>query len=161
MATPRRILFVCLGNLVRSPLAEHLFRQRAADQGLDGKYEADSAGTSRFHVGQQPDERMRRTAARHGLEYSGTARHVTLEDLSSHDLILAMDEENLDYLHYLADRAEIKAEIRLMRPFDPQSDGAQDVPDPYYGGSSNFENTYAIISRAVDGLLGALEHGGP
>jgi protein-tyrosine phosphatase len=159
MSTPRRILFVCLGNLVRSPLAEHLFRQRAAALGLDTKYQVDSAGTSSFHVGQIPDERMRRTAARHGLEYRGQARQVTVQDLRSHDLILAMDRENLADLEALAQRAEVGANVRLMRPFDAQSAGAKDVPDPYYGESTGFENTFAILSRAVDGLLASLENG--
>lgn len=100
---------------------------------------------------------MRQTAAGHGLEYSGRARQVTVEDLLSHDLILAMDQENQADLEYLAERAGIEADIRLMRAYDAQNGGDLDVPDPYYGAHTGFELTYAIVSRAVDGLLASLE----
>jgi protein-tyrosine phosphatase len=159
MSAERKILFVCLGNIVRSPLAEHLFRQRAEERGLDGRYLVDSAGTSSFHVGQAPDRRMRQVAAQHGLTYTGRARQVTMRDLESHDLILALDNDNYDDLRVLAARTGVQADIRRLREFDPESDGDMDVPDPYYGGQGGFEATFDIISRSVDNLLGELEAG--
>jgi protein-tyrosine phosphatase len=157
MPSTRKVLFVCLGNIVRSPLAEALFRQRVEDRGLDGRYHVDSAGTSGFHIGQTPDSRMRQTAAARGLEYTRRARQVLPRDLEEFDLIVAMDNENYDDLCSLADRAGIDADIRRMREFDPESDGVMDVPDPYYGGQAGFEATFDIVSRSVDNLLEHLE----
>ncbi len=158
MAAKRKILFVCLGNIVRSPLAEALFRQRASQLGLGGRYQVDSAGTSSFHIGQTPDSRMRQTAAAHGLDYSGRARQVTLDDLEAFDLVVAMDNENYDDLRGLAERGGCHVEIRRMREFDPESGGSMDVPDPYYGGQAGFENTFAIVARSVEELLKDLEN---
>lgn len=159
MAETKSILFVCLGNIVRSPLAENLFRHLAAEQGVDGRYVVDSAGTSSYHVGEAPDRRMRRTAEQHGLEYTGRSRQVSESDLRSFDLVVAMDQRNASSLRSLARDEDQEAKIRLMRDFDPQTDGAADVPDPYYGGMEGFENTYAIVERSVGGLLEALEQG--
>jgi protein-tyrosine phosphatase len=157
MPPQRKILFVCMGNIVRSPLAENLFRQRAGQRGLDGRYQVDSAGTSSYHVGQVPDDRMRQTASRHGLDYTGRSRQVTPRDLETFDLIVALDSENYEDLRALADRMGINPEIRRLREFDREGDGALDVPDPYYGGQVGFEETFNIISRAVDGLMESLE----
>jgi protein-tyrosine phosphatase len=157
MPPHRRILFVCLGNIVRSPLAENLFRHRAEQLGLGGRYEVDSAGTSSYHVGQTPDGRMRQTASRHGLRYTGRSRQVTPRDLQVSDLIVAMDNENYDDLCSLAHHIGVKPEIRFLREFDPDNDGDLDVPDPYLDEHVEFEETYTIISRAVDGLLAELE----
>jgi protein-tyrosine-phosphatase len=157
MPSERRILFVCLGNIVRSPVAEALFLQKVSELGLDGKYGADSAGTSSFHIGEAPDSRMRQTAARHGLEYSGRSRQVTARDLETFDLIVAMDGSNLNDLRALAERTGAAVEIRRMREFDPEGEFDLDVPDPYYGGQAGFERTFTILSRSVDGLLAELE----
>lgn len=151
-----RILFVCLGNIIRSPLAEHAFRQAVEQAGVAEKYEADSAGTAGWHVGEQPDARMRKTAASHGLGYNGSARQVSQQDFDDFDLIIAMDSSNYRSLADLAGSDQAKAKIRLMREFDPQADG-MDVPDPYYGGQEGFENTFHIVRRSVDGLLEALQ----
>ncbi len=157
MPEPRRILFVCLGNIVRSPLAESLFRHLAAQRGLDHKYEADSAGTASYHVGEPPDPRMRQVAKRRGLDYDGRARQVKPEDLDRFDLILAMDRSNLRALRSMARTPEQRARIRLLREFDPEAGQEGDVPDPYYGGMAGFEETYRIIERSLQGLLEALE----
>jgi protein-tyrosine phosphatase len=151
--TPKRILFVCLGNIIRSPLGEHLFRHLADQQGLSDLYSADSAGTSAWHVGDAPDARMRRTAASHGLDYTGSARQFESMDFTDFDLILAMDESNRRSLEAVAPDEEARAKIRLMREFDPESSGNTDVPDPYYGGQEGFEQTYRIVQRSVRGLL--------
>jgi protein-tyrosine phosphatase len=156
---PRRILFVCLGNIIRSPLAESLFLHLAKEAGLNGKYEADSAGTGAWHAGEAPDARMRRTAAAHGLKYSGEARQVRLSDFDRFDLILAMDTENRRDLKAQTRKPEQARKIRLLRDFDPAAGRNASVPDPYYGGDDAFEETYAIVEAAVRGLLDALESG--
>jgi protein-tyrosine phosphatase len=160
MKKPTRILFVCLGNIVRSPLAENLFRHLAQQQGLDSTYRVDSAGTSAYHVGEPPDARMRRTAAGYGLDYDGSARKFRTHDFDEFDLIVAMDLTNRDNLMALARNEDDQEKIILMREFDPQAPPEAEVPDPYYGGMDGFEKTYAIVERSVKGLLDSLEDGG-
>jgi len=153
-----RLLFVCLGNIIRSPLAENLFKVQAEEAGLDGKYSVDSAGTAAYHVGQPPDRRMRRTAESHGVINNGIARQFRKSDFDEFDWILAMDRNNRRDLLDLAGSPENQAKVRLMREFDPEQ-GDPDVPDPYYGGEEGFETTYGIVERSVGGLLEALEAG--
>lgn len=148
-----------MGNIIRSPLAENLFRQLAEESGLNGKYEVDSAGTGGWHEGESPDARMRRTAALHGLIYDGEARQIRLSDFDKFDLIVAMDTENLRELHARARRPEQAHKIRLLRDFDPGSGPDASVPDPYYDGDEGFEATYRIVEAGVKGLLKALESG--
>lgn len=159
VAEPRRILFVCLGNIIRSPLAEHLFRREAERAGLNGKYEAASAGTGPWHEGESPDPRMRRTAARHGLVYDGAARQIRLSDFDKYDLIVAMDTENRRELRARARGVERARKVRLLRDFDPDSGPDASVPDPYYEGDEGFEETYTIVEAGVQGLLQELEAG--
>jgi protein-tyrosine phosphatase len=159
MAPIERLLFVCHGNIIRSPLAEHLFLHLGAQAGLDGRYQADSAGTSSEELGNPPDSRMLRTAAAHGLDYSGRARRVMPADLDRFDLILAMDRYNQRDLLALARTPEQRAKIRLLREFEPQNRGELDVPDPWYDGQTEFEHVYAVIERSVRGLLEALQRG--
>ena len=156
---PTRILFVCLGNIIRSPLAEKLFEHVAAEAGVGDKYQVDSAGTANYHVGQIADERMVRTAARRGFRYTGVGRQVAPEDLDDFDLIIPMDLENLGDLHALVSRPEQKAKMHLLREFDPDADGAVAVPDPWYDGPQGFDHVYDIIERSVRGLLRNLEAG--
>jgi len=156
---PTRILFVCLGNIIRSPLAENLFEHVANEAGLGNKYVVDSAGTADYHVGQAPDERMVRTAARRGFHYSGHGRQLEGRDLDEFDLIIPMDLENKADIERLALRPEQRAKIHLLREFDPDSDGAVAVPDPWYDGPRGFEHVYDIIERSVRGLLRGLEAG--
>jgi len=159
MQPTKRLLFVCHGNIIRSPLAEHLFRHLGALAGLDGRYETDSAGTSSEELGNPPDIRMLRIAEAHGLDYAGRARRVTPADLDRFDLILAMDRRNQRDLLALARTPEQRAKIRLLREFDPQTRGEMDVPDPWYDGQDEFESVYTIIERSVRGLLEALQQG--
>jgi len=153
-----RILFVCLGNIIRSPLAENLFRFQAEQASVDGKYSVDSAGTAAYHVGKPPDSRMQRTAELHGVHDGGTARQVQVSDFDEFDWIVAMDRQNRRDLLQIAGTPEKQAKVRIMREFDPEQDDP-DVPDPYYGGAEGFENTYQIVERSVHGLLEALEAG--
>jgi low molecular weight protein-tyrosine phosphatase len=155
----QRICFVCLGNIVRSPLAQHLFIQLASKAGVSERYEADSAAVGNWHVGQPPDERMRRVAAGHGLSYNGRARQFRQADFERFDWVIAMDGENAAYLRRLAATPAQRARIHLLREFDPQGGPGAEVPDPYYGGIDGFENVYFIVERSVGGLLQALENG--
>jgi len=154
-----RICFVCLGNIVRSPLAENLFNHLAEQAGVAHKYEVDSAGTSAWHIGEAPDARMRRVAARRGLTYQGRSRQFMRQDFNQFDLVVAMDLENLSDLHGLARSNGHEKKIYLLRAFDPYGGPRTGVPDPYYGGIDGFEETYDIIERSCQGLLRALEEG--
>lgn len=155
--TKTRILFVCLGNIIRSPLGEKLFEHVANEAGVGDRYAVDSAGTAAYHVGERPDERMRRTAQRRGFVYDGRARQVNAQDLDAFDLIIAMDLENMNNLLNLARTEEQRSKVHLMRSFDPDADGAVAVPDPWYDGPQGFENVYDILDRSVRGLLRWLE----
>jgi protein-tyrosine phosphatase len=154
-----KVCFVCLGNIVRSPLAENMFRYLVNETGLNDKYEAESAGTSAWHIGEVPDSRMRRVAASHGFEYSGSARQFNSQDFNRFDLIIAMDTSNRKSLLSLAKSPEHQRKIYQMRTFDPEGGPDMAVPDPYYGGIDGFEVVYRIIERSCRGLLEALENG--
>jgi protein-tyrosine phosphatase len=154
-----KILFVCLGNIIRSPLAEHMFARMAETSGLNGKYEVDSAGTSDYHVGEEPDRRMRKAAASYGLVYTGEARQFRPQDFDEFDLIIPQDTSNLEALRRMARRKEDIAKLHTMRSFDPQGGAHLGVPDPYYGGVDGFHETYEIVRRSCQGLINALESG--
>jgi protein-tyrosine phosphatase len=150
-----RVLFVCLGNICRSPTAEGAMRELVRDAGLEQQIELDSAGTGSWHVGSAPDERAAAAAARRGVVLEGAARRVRAEDFDFYDLILAMDSANLRDLQELAPDGEGRAKVRLLREFDPASDGASDldVPDPYYGEGDGFERVLDLVQAACVGLL--------
>lgn len=151
---------MCLGNIVRSPLAEHLFRWRAVQAGLDGRYQVASAGTGAWHLGEPPDARMRRVAFRRGLNYDGRARQFTRDDFKRFDLIIAMDLEIRAELFRLATSSADQTRIRMFREFDPYGGPRASVPDPYYDGIDSFEEVYEIIDRSILGLLKALSDTG-
>lgn len=155
----KRICFVCLGNIVRSPLAEHMFLNRAEELGVAHKYKVGSAGTSAWHVGEQPDPRMRRVAASRGWKYDGRSRQFLSGDFDLFDLIIAMDLENKEDLLRIRRSSSQISKIHLLREFDPLGAANIAVPDPYYGGIHGFEETYQIIERSVQGFLDALEGG--
>lgn len=146
-----------MGNIIRSPLAENLFRDLAAQRGANGTYEVDSAGTGGWHAGESPDARMRRTGARHGLVYDGSARQVRLNDFDRFDLIVAMDTDNREALVALARTPEQRRKIRLLRDYDPAAGRNASVPDPYYGGTDDFEETYRVVESGIAGLFQTLE----
>jgi protein-tyrosine phosphatase len=149
-----RVLFVCLGNICRSPLAEGVFLHLVRGAGLVDRFEVDSAGTGDWHVGEWPDPRSVEVARRHGVELPSRARQVTRDDLDTFDHVLAMDRENLRELQRLA-RPGARAETRLLRAHDPVRDG-DDVPDPYYGGPSGFDLVYDMVHRSCAALLAEL-----
>jgi protein-tyrosine phosphatase len=152
-----RILFVCLGNICRSPSAEAVMRAKVAEAGLQGQIELDSAGTGSWHVGEPPDGRAGEAAHARGIELRGVARQVSPRDLGEFDLILAMDRANLRALERLAPDVKPRAELRLLREFEPGASGrggvALDVPDPYYGGSDGFDRVLDLLDTACAGLL--------
>jgi protein-tyrosine phosphatase len=154
-----RILFVCLGNIIRSPLAEHMFAHLAEKAGLADKYFVDSAGTSAYHIGEQPDSRMRRVAAQNGLQYDGRAKQFQEDDYDRFDFIIPQDQDNLRNLRWLARGPADEAKLFTMRTFDPLGSSNEGVPDPYYGGADGFQTTFEIVRRSCQGLLDALEKG--
>jgi protein-tyrosine phosphatase len=159
MSEPVRLLFVCYGNIIRSPLAENLFRHVAAEAGAADRYTVDSAGISGLYDNEPPDLRMQRTAAAHGLELTGTSRAFEPEDFARFDLILAMDADNAHDLNRLTRSTDERAKIHLLREFDAQAQPGASVPDPIGLGPQAFEHTYQIVERAVRGLLQRLERG--
>ena len=149
-----RILFVCLGNICRSPLAEGVFRDLVEREGLADRFEIDSAGTGGWHVGEAPDPRMQETASSHGLDIGGQrGRQVSADDLDQYDYVLAMDRSNLAALLKLPGTNRTSTNIRLFRDFDPEPDDGN-VPDPYYGtGMEGFDRVYRIVERTANALL--------
>lgn len=152
---PFRVLFVCSGNICRSPLAEAIFRKLAHDAGLAARFEVDSAGTHSYHEGEPADPRTRRVGQRHGVDVASIAREVEERDFGRFDLIVAMDRGHLRQLAARGGAAN-RSKLRLMRDFDADASGP-DVPDPYYGGQAGFEEVHAILERACRGLLEELK----
>ena len=149
---PTSVLFVCLGNICRSPLAEGVFRHLVQEEGLEEHFVIDSAGTGAWHAGQRPDRRSIAVAAAHGVALPGHARQVTRDDLDRFDRVVAMDRDNLDALRKLASGDGKGARVHLLRDYDPVGDG-DEVPDPYYGGSDGFETVYQMVRRSCERLL--------
>lgn len=148
------VLFVCLGNICRSPIAEGAFRARAEAAGLAGRFRIDSAGTGSWHVGAPPDPRSVLAAAGGGFDISGQrARQVRRDDFAEFDLVLAMDRSNLDNLRRLRPTGAT-AEVALF--LDYALSRREDVPDPYYGGADGFTAVTAMIEEAAEALLARL-----
>ena len=151
-----RILFVCMGNICRSPTAEGVMRRLLEDEGLTDRVEVESAGTGAWHTGEPPDERATLAAHRRGVTLAGAARQVRPEDFRRFDLLIAMDRSNLRELLPHAPDEEAAEKVRLLREFDPGSSGDLDVPDPYYGGDRGFETVLDMVEAACRGLLDEL-----
>ncbi|MDH3224217.1 MAG: low molecular weight phosphotyrosine protein phosphatase [Gemmatimonadota bacterium] len=146
------VLFVCLGNICRSPLAEGVFQALAMESDLADRFRVDSAGTGAYHVGEAPDPRSVAVAREHGVQLTGLARQVTPRDLTIFDWVVAMDESNRRSLRGLEGPAGGNRRVVLLRDFDPESPGA-DVPDPYYGGVDGFERVFQIVDRSCRNFL--------
>lgn len=146
------VLFVCLGNICRSPLAMSLFKHHVKERGLENEIFIDSCGTSSYHLGQSPDERTIKNAAKNGLNVANEARQLLREDLKKFDYIVAMDKSNLKNIKLLDHAEEFKDKVFLMRDFDPQEKGTE-VPDPYFGGEEGFQNVYDILNRSTREFL--------
>src|SRR5262249_40364303 len=142
-----RVLFVCLGNICRSPMAEAVFAHLVRQSGLEDQIEADSAGTGNWHIGERPHHGTRRILEKNSILYDGRARLISLQDLKRFDYVVAMDNANFRDVRSLG---EGKAKIYRLMDFAPQS-GVAEVPDPYYDG--RFELVYDLVTAATAGLL--------
>lgn len=146
----KSVLFVCMGNICRSPTAEAVFRHKMQEQGVDLK--VDSAGTLGAHAKEKPDHRAQKAGIARGYSFDGIkARKVTVKDFTDFDLILAMDYDNVAELNKVAPAAE-QHKIKLMLDFASEFDEDQ-VPDPYYGGAKGFDYVLDLVEAASDGLL--------
>ena len=145
-----RILFVCMGNICRSPTAEGVMRHLIAERGLAGEIEVQSAGTGGWHAGSPPDARATATAQARGITLEGAARQVTTADFEDFDLLVAMDRDNLRDLRAIAPPGT-EHKLRMLL-----ADG-RDVPDPYYGGPRGFEQVLDLVQTACEGLLDELQ----
>jgi protein-tyrosine phosphatase len=150
-----RILFVCLGNICRSPAAEGVFHHLISEAGLVDRFTLDSAGTGAWHEGEPADRRMRQAAERRGIALTSAARQVTVQDFARFDHVFAMDASNLRDLQALAPAAH-RGKVRLFRDLDPDGLG-KDVPDPYYGDDDGFDEVLNIVTRAGRVLLAELQ----
>lgn len=151
-APAHRLLFVCMGNICRSPTAEGVFRKVWMERAPELSIYIDSAGTHAYHVGHPPDPRAQRAALRRGVDLSAQrARRVAEQDFERFDLVLAMDRLNVELLKELSP-SEYHERIRLFLEFAPHL-GRLEVPDPYYGGSNGFEHVLDLVEEASAGLL--------
>ena len=154
-ARPLGVLFVCTGNICRSPTAEGVFRKLVAEAGMSETIIADSAGTHGYHIGEPPDPRARAAAAQRGYDLNGLrARKLERADFERFDLLVAMDRGHLEALSRLAKPAEVR-KVRLMMSY-ARASGETDVPDPYYGGPQDFERALDMLEDAARGLLDSL-----
>src|SRR5690606_30052940 len=145
-----KVLFVCLGNICRSPLAEAIFNHKIQALGLSRKFRSDSAGTSDYHIGELPDERSIQCALKKGLKISHRGRQVNRTDFRDFDYIIAMDDSNLENLQTLRVTYNYpNKEIFLMRDFVTGWEGLS-VPDPYYGGEEGFDEIYQILDTSIE-----------
>jgi len=156
-----RILFVCLGNICRSPTAEGVMRHKLRGAGLAEDVDIESAGTGGWHVGHPPDERASAAAAARGIALESRAQRFEPGHFDDFDLIIAMDRQNLADMRAIAPHAAAEGKLHLLREFDPLAVAADDleVPDPYYGGEAGFEDVLDMVERACEGLLEEIEAG--
>ncbi len=154
MPEPFRLLFVCLGNICRSPAAEGVMRALVEREGLADRVTIRSAGTGGWHAGNLPDQRMRTAAKNRGYTLQSRARQVTENDLHGYHLVLVMDEENLREIRSYDRESQHGAKIRLFCEFCNDHD-ANEVPDPYYGGEQGFEH---VLDLLEDGCRGVIAH---
>ena len=156
--TPKKILFVCLGNICRSPAAEGVMRSLVEEAGLENMIEIDSAGTGRYHIGELPDRRMRMAARRRGIELTHHCRQVETDDFSRFDLIVAMDESNYRNLREMSPSVDGDRRIVRMSEWFGTSNRRMHsyVPDPYYEGAEGFDLVLDLLQDACQNLLNEL-----
>jgi len=154
MAEPFRLLFVCLGNICRSPAAEGVMRSLVEAEGLGARITIRSAGTGGWHVGKLPDQRMRSAAQKRSYDLSSRARQVSTDDLRDYDLVLVMDQQNLRDVRSYDPQSQFTSKVRLFCEFCSKNQETE-VPDPYYGGEQGFE---LVLDLLEDGCRGVLQH---
>lgn len=146
------VLFVCMGNICRSPTAEGVFRHLVRQEELEHRIQTDSAGTHAYHVGEPPDTRAQATAERRGIElHDLRARRVSAEDFDLFDYVLAMDRDNYEIMSAICPPG-YETRLRMFMEFAPHLKNPE-VPDPYYGGTSGFERVFDMVEEAARGLL--------
>ena len=148
----KRILFVCLGNICRSPMAETIMQHIVDEAGMSNKFYIDSAGLINYHEGEEADDRMQTHARRHGYRITHRSRPIRTNDFRDFDLIIGMDDSNIDRLKRLSPDLETDAKIHRMTDFRIDK-VADHVPDPYYGGAQGFENVIELLEDACRGLF--------
>ena len=151
LPTMKRILFVCLGNICRSPLAKAIFNHKIKEKGLNHIFEADARGTSNYHIGSLPDARTIKNSIKNGVPISHAARQLNNLDLEDFDLILAMDQANYENIFRLSAATSNKHKIKLMRAYDLEGSG--EVPDPYHGNEKDFQEVFDILDRSIENLV--------
>lgn len=155
-----KVMFVCLGNICRSPLAEAIFKHKVKERGLEDVFSADSAGTSNYHIGEPPDARTVRNAIKNGITIDHRGQQLKSKHLEEYDYVFAMDFNNHDSIKRLVNGRNTRAKIDLIRKFDPLGTG-KEVPDPYFGGERGFQEVFEMLDRSIDNLIDHLidEHG--
>ncbi|NJM00530.1 MAG: low molecular weight phosphotyrosine protein phosphatase [Synechococcaceae cyanobacterium SM2_3_2] len=160
MTPPTKLLFVCLGNICRSPAAENIMDHLLKTTSPELEILCDSAGTGSYHVGSAPDRRMTQAAQRQGIEMQGRARQLMAADLAEFDLILAMDRDNFRNIQALDPSGRYASKIKMMCDYCADHDD-KEVPDPYYGGESGFQYVIELLTDACQGLLAELKTSSP
>lgn len=151
-----RVLFVCLGNICRSPLGAAILKKKIKEKNLQSRIEVDSCGTSNYHIGHNADPRTIANATKHGVPIDHCARQLSTSDLDSFHYIFAMDKNNYQNVLRVANGKDVAGKVKMMREFDPLSKGG-DVPDPYHGGEKDFQEVFDILDRSTDNFLKYLE----
>ena len=144
-------MFICSGNICRSPLAHAVLEDLVQQKGLEDRIFVESSGTGAWHVGEPADSRMRRTSAGHGVTINHRSRQLCRQDIGDYDLLLTMDGHNHRDTLALCRNGPEREKVRMFREFDPRGGG--DVPDPWYGGIDGFETVWTIVERTCDALL--------
>ncbi|MGD1841485.1 MAG: low molecular weight protein-tyrosine-phosphatase [Thermonemataceae bacterium] len=151
-----RVLFVCLGNICRSPMAEGILRHMLEEQDLQDKVYVDSAGTSTYHLGELADYRTRKVLTNKGITLTHEARQIQAEDFETFDYILAADKSNIENILKVRPSTQEAKEVILIRQFDPSNTG-EEVPDPYHGNMGHFEEVYSMLEDTLEAFLSYLK----